>query len=50
MVEHEHAKQQSEPGQQPKPTTDGTDGELSDARLDQVAGGFVMRTNKATPD
>jgi hypothetical protein len=39
MTEQDQIQEQTEPEQQPKPTTDGTAVELSDAQLDQLAGG-----------
>jgi hypothetical protein len=38
-MEKDPRQQQTQPKQQPKPTTDGTAVELSDAQLDQLAGG-----------
>lgn len=38
-MEKDPRQQQTQPEQQPKPTTDGTAVELSDEQLDQLAGG-----------
>ena len=38
MAEKEQGRQEREPGQQPEPTTERGQEELSDEQLDQVAG------------
>ena len=39
MAEKEQGRQEREPGQQPEPTTERGQEELSDEQLDQAAGG-----------
>ena len=49
MTEQEQIQEQTEAGQPREPGTRDT-GQLADAQLDQVAGGFVMRVCKASPE